>query len=108
MTPAEDPVVGPDTIPFAQNYPAPLCTWINQSRNATGWTTAVARLFDADVGYCGRCPRSQCNAAYGFCLVSVEGFIPDAEAADLVTLDFAFVGPPEDLGSRGADGGMRT
>lgn len=65
--------------------PEPLVTLVNYSEHPGGCTTAVTRVHPPEVGYCGLCPREECNATMGVCLVGVQEFIPVEEAWRLST-----------------------
>lgn len=97
----------PSTLPFpTASLAEPLWTLVNQSRHTTGWITAVTRIFEPHVGFCGRCPRERCNVTQGVCLVSVHGLVPEEKAWDLRvdTLPWLETPAPQDLGRRGGDG----
>ena len=87
--------------------PEPILTWVNRSHNGAGWTSAVTRLHDPRVGYCGRCPRERCNAELGVCQVQVQEYVTDEQARCLSTLDRPWIlapdAPPrpQDLGGGG-------
>lgn len=76
------------TIPFGPDPsepPEPLLTLVNHSEMHGCCVTSVTRVHRPEVGYCGLCPRGECHAELGVCLVSVQEYIPAEEAWRLST-----------------------
>jgi hypothetical protein len=78
------------TYLLSLSKPEPLATFVNQSRNGSGWTTAVARVWPEGSGYCGLCPREHCNLTRDTCLVSVKRYVADEDGLALSTIGYAW------------------
>jgi hypothetical protein len=88
------------SLPFVPlGRPAPEITWVNQSENAGGWTTAIGRAWPKGATSCGLCPVDLCNLEGGFCLVTVRTHVSDEAAPAFSLADHLGVAAADDLGS---------
>jgi hypothetical protein len=80
--------------PDATGQPEPLLAFVSQTQHATGWTTAVARVWEhGAAARCRLCPAGRCTAVADVCLVAVNRFVGDDEA---VMLDLSGATWPDD------------
>lgn len=75
----KDVVILPFAAPDKLN---PIATWVSQSLNAGGWTTAISRSWPEGISHhsCGRCPIRLCTLAERHCLVVVNEYVSDGAA----------------------------
>lgn len=93
-------MIRPAVLPFAPPRPDPLLTLVCHLENDAGWTTAIARVWPAGTGCCGRCPLARCTAHEGHCLVAVNAFVSVELAPGLSLVDAAWAAD-DDLRSGG-------